>query len=164
VTDPVATPRVERLLALAAAVGAVLATAGPDLLSTAVATVGLLLVSAGLVRASRPWLSGGAVVLLGGIVVAALVGTAPLRVLGGGAATMLAWDFGERAVNLGEHFGRAGVTRRSRAVHAGGSLAVATVGVVAGYGTLVASPDSLPLVALVPLWLAVVFLVAVLGD
>jgi hypothetical protein len=77
---------------------------------------------------------------------------------------MLAWDFGERAVNLGEHLGRAGVMRRLRTVHAGTSLAVGALGVGVGYATLALSPGPLPLVALVALCLAVVFLVAVLGD
>lgn len=163
-TDPSSTPRAERLLALLAAVAVVVATVGPDVLPTAVATAGLLLFTAGLVRVSRPWLSVGALTLFAGVLVAALAGRGLPGVLLGGAATMLAWDFGERAVNLGAHLGRAGVTRRLRAVHAGTSLAVGALGVGTGYATLALSPGPLPLVALVALCLAVVFLVAVLGD
>lgn len=163
-TDPTDTPRVDRLLALVAAVAVVVATAGPDVLPTAVATGGLLVFTLGLVRVSRPWLSGGALGLFAGALVAALSGRGALAVLAGGAAAMLAWDLGERAVNLGEQVGRAGVTRRLRAVHAGGSLAVCLAGILAGYATLAAAPGRLPLVALVSLCLAVVFLVAVLGE
>lgn len=165
-TGSPAPPRVERLLALFAAVAVVVVVAagGRGVLPTAVATGGLLLFAAGLVRVSRPWLSAGALGLFGGVLVAALVAPGPLGVLVAGAAAMLAWDFGERAANLADHLGRDGVGRRSRAVHAGGSLAVATVGVVAGSATLAVAPGSLPLVALVSLCLAVVFLVAVLNG
>ncbi|MEF8851757.1 MAG: hypothetical protein V5A28_04950 [Haloarculaceae archaeon] len=130
----------------AACLAALAATAGPDVLPTAVATAGLLVFTLGLVRVSRSWLSAGG-----------------LGLFAGGGAAMLAWDFGERAVNLGEQVGRSGVTRRSRAVHAGSSVVVALVGVLAGYATLAVAPGPLPLVALVWLCLAVVFLVAVLG-
>lgn len=162
-TDPTVTPRVDRLLAVLAAVAVVGATVGPDVLPTAVATAGLLAFTLGLVRVSRSWLSAGGLGLFAGALVAALSGRGPLAVLAGGAAAMLAWDFGERAVNLGEQVGRSGVTRRSRAVHAGSSVAVALVGVLAGYATLAVAPGPLPLVALVSLCLAVVLLVAVLG-
>lgn len=53
-------------------------------------------------------------------------------VVGGVAASLLAWDLGEFAATLGGEIGRAGTTRRGEFVHAaGGGLLAAVAGLVA---------------------------------
>lgn len=161
VSDP---PRVDLALSLVAALGVVAAISTTAVLPVAVATGGLLLFAIGLLWRSRTWLSGGALALFGGAVTAALVASRPLPVLLGGAAAMLAWDVGERALTLGEQLGRAGATRRLRVARTGSSATVGALGVGTGYAVLTVGAGSIPLLALVALLLGTVVVVALLGD
>lgn len=97
------------------------------------------------------------------VLAAGLFRLAPLRtLLVAGTGTVVAWDAGERAINVGEQLGRVAATRRTEAVHAVGSLLVG--GVAVGTGSVVAGVGSpgLPLAALAALLVSVLLLTAAL--
>ncbi|PSP77854.1 hypothetical protein BRC81_09245 [Halobacteriales archaeon QS_1_68_20] len=101
--------------------------------AAAVALGGLALVLAGVTRGSVAAVVAGSLVLFGGVIVAGLADAGPVWLLVGTLGAVLAWDFGEQAVTLGQQVGRHAATARGELVHAGVSLAVgvASVGVVA---------------------------------
>lgn len=138
-----------------------------ELVVTAPAVVGIAAVTLGLapVRGSG---SRTLVKLGAGSVFLAVLGAglfrlvAPRTLLVATVGTIVVWDVGDRAINLGEQVGRVGRTRRLEAVRAGGTLlvgglAVAIAPVVEGFGS-----SGLPLSALAALLVAVLLLTAAL--
>ncbi|QLG60377.1 DUF7519 family protein [Halorarum salinum] len=112
---------------------------------------------------SRGLLKLGAAGVTLSVLAAGLFGSVPLRtLLVCGAATFLAWDLGENAVNVGEQLGRRATTRRLEAAHGAGSLLVG--GVAVGAGTVVSDVGSsgLPLPALALLLASVLLLAGAL--
>ena len=148
-------------LAIAAA-GVATALSGPA--GAPIGFTGLLLVAAGVVRGWRRAVTLGALLLLGGVVAAGLESASAPALLVGTAATVLAWDLGEQAVNVGEHLGRVATTRRLEAVHAATSGLVAVGGIAVGYGLFLAATGRQPVPALVVLLAAGLALAAALRD
>lgn len=81
-----------------------------------------------------------------------------------GAATVVAWDAGEHAINVGEHLGRSADTREVEVVHVAGTGLVAFVAVEVAKFSGGVGPDSLSLGSLVLLLVAVVLLAVALHD
>lgn len=97
------------------------------------------------------------------VLAAGLFMSVPLRtLLVCGAATIVAWDAGEHAINVGEQLGRHAETRRLEAAHGAGSLLVG--GVAVGAGTVISGVGSsgLPLPALALLLASVLLLTGAL--
>lgn len=68
--------------------------------------------------------AGTGTILLGVFVSGILYDASVLALLAGTAATVVAWDCGEQAINLGEQIGRAATTWRAEVVHEGGAVVV----------------------------------------
>ena len=96
-------------------------------------------------------------VLASGIFNAVTLGT----LLAAGAATVVAWDAGEHAINVGEHLGRGRDTREIEVV---GTGVVAFVAVEAAKFSGGVGPSDLSLASLVLLLVAVVLLAVALHD
>ncbi|MCO8247056.1 MULTISPECIES: hypothetical protein [unclassified Haladaptatus] len=99
-------------------------------------------------------------VLASGIFNAVTLGT----LLVAGAATVVAWDAGEHAINVGEHLGRGRDTREIELVHIVGSGVVAFVAVEAAKFSGGVGPSGLSLASLVLLLVAIVLLAVALHD
>lgn len=126
-----------------AAVGLFVASAG------AAGAIGFLLVVGGLLRASRGVLGAGVAALAVSVLLAGGAGAGPAPLLVGGVGTVLAWDFGDHALGLGEQLGRETDSTRNVAVHAAASVAVGAVAVGVVYGVYSAATGGQPVVALV---------------
>lgn len=82
---------------------------------------------------ARPLVTGGAALLLVGVVTSGVVyGASALALLAATAASILAWDLGEQAINLSEHVGRRAQSRGVELVHGG-------AGAIVGAGTVVSA-------------------------
>lgn len=101
--------------------------------------VGLALLAAGVGGVRTRWKRGlimaGAAGLFLGVLTSGVVHGAPaLFLLGATIATVVAWDVGEQAVNLGEQVGTRAVSWPAELVHATGSVVVGVAGIALALG------------------------------
>jgi len=155
-------------LSSALAISAAALAAGTSALSATVALAGslggLALFAVGVVLGSRRGLTLGAGVLLLSALVGGLLSGAAYLLLPGVIATVLAWDFGEQAINVGEQLGRGADTTQLEVTHAAGSTVVGVGAGALGYGVYLVSSGGQPVTALVFLLLAVVVLTSALRN
>ncbi|MFC4550521.1 MULTISPECIES: DUF7519 family protein [Halorussus] len=155
------------LSAALAATAAALAAAAAGFASTvglAVAGPGFLALAAGALRGSRRAVTLGATALLVGSAVGGLVAPSVYLVLPGVIATVLAWDLGEQAINVGEQLGREADTTRLEVMHAAGSTLVGVGAGGFGYAIYLVGAGGQPVTALVFLLLAAVVLTSALRN
>lgn len=138
-----------------------------QMLVTLPGMAGLLALALGLAplrgSGSRGLLKLGTAGVTLSVLAAGLFMSVPLRtLLICGAATIVAWDLGEHAVNVGEQLGRHVETRRLEAAHGAGSVLVG--GVAVGAGTVISGVGSsgLPLPALALLLASILLLAGAL--
>lgn len=146
-------------LSLACALIAVATAALISVEPFVVGTVGLCILGTGLVRGSQRWLTVGASGLLVGVVLAGLSGVTIEILLVSGCATVLAWDFGSYAIDIGRQLGREADTIRSELVHAGASTLVGTIGVTGSYLVFQSAASGQPAIALVLLIVGTIVLI-----
>jgi hypothetical protein len=148
---------VSSVVAVGAAVVAAVAVAFSSiLLAVVVGTVSLLLFVLGLLSGYRLAVGVGAGVLFFGLVMGATFGGTGVEVLlVGVVATILAWDVGENAINLGEQVSRTAPTVRAEALHVAASATVGAVGAGLAYATYTTATGGKPLTALFALLLGV---------
>ncbi|WP_440992003.1 DUF7519 family protein [Haloarchaeobius baliensis] len=114
---------------------------------------------------SRGLLKAGATGLLLTVLVLGLLHEASFPVLlVGTAGTVLTWDAGEHATNVGEQLGRDVATYRSELVHLAGSVAVAAVAVGLSYGLQTVSLPSLSLTSFTLVLVGALLFTAALHD
>ncbi|MCO8247041.1 MULTISPECIES: hypothetical protein [unclassified Haladaptatus] len=123
---------------------------------------GLLFVAIGVVRGSRRLVTTGGFVLLAGILAGSLVAAPPELLIPGAIATVLAWDFGEQAINVGEQLGREADTQTLEIMHAASSTIVGVAAGALGYGVYLAGGGGKPVTALVFLLIAMLALTSAL--
>lgn len=113
----------------------------------------------------RWFVSTGAGLILMTVVVSGLVEDAPVTLmLAATAATYVAWDCGEQAINLGEQVGRQARTWRPELVHAGAGVVIGGMGVVLAIAFSTVGVSGLPLLGLTTLLAAAVVLAAALST
>jgi hypothetical protein len=155
-------------LSSALAISAAGLSAGTSALSGTVGLAGGLagfgLLAVGVLLGSRRGVTLGATVLLIGALGGGLLTNAPYLLLPGVIATVLAWDLGEQAINVGEQLGRQAETTQLEATHAAGSTVVGVGAGGLGYGIYLVSSGGQPVTALVFLLLAVVVLTSALRN
>lgn len=156
--------RLSATLSLVAGLVAVAATAVAGPLGAVVAAPGLLVVFLGVTRGSRRAVTVGSFVLFVGALVGPVAGSDSPAVLVAVAATVLVWDLGEHAINVGEQLGREADTRSGEVAHAAASTAIGAGAAALGYLLYVAASGRKPLTALVLLLFAAIVLTLVLGD
>jgi hypothetical protein len=156
------------LLSTALAITAAAIAAGTSALASttglAVGAGGFLVVLLGVLRGSRRAITLGSTALLIAALVGGLGADAPYLLLPGVIATVLAWDLGEQAINVGEQLGRGAETTQLEATHAAGSTVVAVGAGGLGYGIYLLSSGGQPVTALVFLLLAAVVLTSALRN
>lgn len=99
--------------------------AGVVLSAAALAGAGTLLMGIGVPRGSRRLHTTGSALAFGGVLLAGANGAAPVVVVVGAAAALVAWDAGEHAVGLAHQVGADAEGRRSVLVHVGATSAAA---------------------------------------
>lgn len=155
--EPLATVDIDHRPTKASSIAAVLAAVIASLTSAPFALLaaplgfgGAVIIAAGLFTGdgNRAWVTIGAAGLFLSVLIAGTFGTPPELLLFSMAATILAWNFGQNAIGLGDQLGRHSKTRRNEIVHASVSVIVAIV--VAGFGYVVfaAAAGGQPLAAL----------------
>lgn len=154
--------RVATPLWLGAGALSVIALVPAGLEPVLVGTGGLGLLALGYRARREPRVTLGAVVLLGAVLYAAVLGLADGLVIVGTLGTVLAWDATENAVGLHHQLGAAAETTRAELAHVGATLAAG--GAIGGLALLTAAVarDRLPaLAAIVIVAGAILLLVAV---
>ena len=164
--DPVdrSPAKLSATLAILAGTVAVVSTAVANPLGAVVAAPGLLGVFYGVTRGSRRAVTIGSFVLFAGAIAGPVIGTDSPTVLVAVATTVLAWDIGEHAVNVGEQLGREADTRNGEVAHAAASTVIGAGAAALGYLLYVSVSGSKPLTALVLLLFAAIVLTSQLND
>jgi hypothetical protein len=147
---------------LASALGVLVTGAsGPyDGVALVLCVVGTALVLVGIVRGSRGGVTVGCVGLLFGALAAGVQDAPTVVMLFSVTASVLAWDTGQTAIDLGEQLGRGADTRRLELTHLFGSVAVGTVTAVVGYLALQIGTGGQPVSVLLGLLVAALLLLA----
>lgn len=132
----------------------------PGILGLAVLVVGLAATPR---RYERGVVNAGTGLLLFGVFLSGLVnGAATVALLAATAATIVAWDCGEQAINLGEHVGRQARTWPVELAHGGGAALVGGVGVLVTSVVFGVGVSGIPLLGLTTLLGALVVLATAL--
>ncbi|WP_458187828.1 DUF7519 family protein [Haladaptatus sp. NG-WS-4] len=114
---------------------------------------------------SRSLVKAGTALVFLAVLASGIFNAAPLgALLLAGAATVVAWDAGEHAINLGEHLGRGADARENELVHVVGTGLVAVVAVEVPKFSGGVGLDGLSLGSLALLLVAVVLLAVALHD
>ncbi|WP_049927009.1 DUF7519 family protein [Halopiger goleimassiliensis] len=129
----------------------------------ALAATGGVILAGGLVRGHRSAVDLGGFVAFGGVVVAGLESGYVEPTLVGTVGTVVAWDVGHGAIDLGEQLGQESPTLRLEAVLACSSLLVGLLAATIGYALYVFGPATGPVGALVLFLAAAALLTIGLG-
>ncbi len=158
-------PRPAGLSAWLTAAAALVAVAASAVTATAtvLGAVGLIAMPVGVARGADRLHRVGALALFGGVLLAGSAGASPATMLVATGATVVAWDAGENALELGRQVGSRAGTRRAVLVHTGATAGVAALVGAVGLGVYRFAGAGQPTVAVV-LLLAAALLFALLLD
>lgn len=146
--------------AIIAAIVAAFTSAPFALIALPLGIGGIGMIAATLLRnGSRRLVSLGTASLFLSVVIAGGFGAPVEFLLLSTITTVLAWDFGQNAISLGEQMGRQTETQRNELIHASTSMIVGFVGGGLGYLIYLTSSGGHPVSALVLIVLGLVFLV-----
>ncbi|MFB6141867.1 MAG: hypothetical protein ABEJ30_00830 [Halorientalis sp.] len=155
-------------VAVAAALVAALASGLYSLPAFAAGLPGVALVGAGVGvgrrRGTRWVVTVGAAVLLAGVVVAGVFGAPEMVLLLATVATVLAWDAGGTAIDIGRQLGREAESIRVQLVHLGSTAIVGGLTAAIGFGIYRTVTAGQPLTALVLLLVAALLLTETLSG
>lgn len=150
--------------AIGGAIIAVLASGAGSIYGVGIGVFGLALLSFGLVRGDRDGIDIGALAIFAGVVAGGLQGESVELTVIATIGTVLAWDLGHDAIDLGNQLGREAKTTRLEAVHIVSSLLIGLVAATVGYGVYSFAAGGQPIAGVVLLVLAAAFLVVALGS
>ena len=122
-------------------------------------TVAMIAVLVGLTRDSRRAFEAGVALLLATALLAGLEGVAPVPLLVGVGAALVAWDTGAKAFSIGRQLGRGTDTTGLERFHAGVAIGVGVVSAGTGYAVYRLVGGAFPLAAVVLIALAAGLLV-----
>lgn len=145
--------------ALLAAIVAGVTSAPFAIIAIPLAVGGVAMIAGGLFwRANRRWVTIGTVSLYLSPVIAGGFGVPPALLLLSVLASLLAWNFGMHALDLGEQIGRHSRTRRNEVIHLSVITIVGLLSGGVGFAAYTLSGAGQPLAALGMLILGGVFL------
>jgi len=135
-------------------------TSGPfSLLALPLALGGVAMIAGGLFwRTNRTWVTTGTMSLYLAPIIAGALGVAVELLLLSVVSTFLAWNFGQRAIDLGEQVGRHSTTARNEAINISLVTFIGFASAALGYGVYTVSEGSRPVAAVAMLVLAALFL------
>ncbi|GAA0244689.1 hypothetical protein ACFFQF_04130 [Haladaptatus pallidirubidus] len=154
--------RVSQLLAIIAASVAFGTSAFFGTVGSVGGALGLALVALGVVRGSRRAVTIGSFSLLVGVLDGGVAAAPAELLIPGTMATVLAWDFGEQAINVGEQLGREADTQTLEIMHAAASTVIAISAGGVGYAMYLLGSGGQPMTALVFLLIAALALTSAL--
>lgn len=149
---------VSSAIAVVAAIGAAAIGGSASAAGLAIGLAGVIVLLAGLARGARTGVDLGSLALFLGVVAGGIEGVSVELTLIATVSTVLAWDLGSNAIDLGDQLGREANTSRLETVHAGSSLLVGLATATTGYAVYVFTADEQPASA-VALLLVAAFLV-----
>ncbi|KDE59320.1 hypothetical protein EL22_23190 [Halostagnicola sp. A56] len=155
---------VSRTVAFGGAMVAVLAATVGSIYGFGIGVVGLAVLALGLARGNRDAIDVGSLAIFAGVVAGGLQGESVELTVLATIGTVLAWDLGHDATDLGEQLGREAETARLEAVHVLSSLLIGLVAATLGYGVYVFAAGGQPIAAVVLFVLAGAALVVALGS
>lgn len=150
--------------ALVAALVAVSLLAASSSNGLVLGVAGLACVVVGLQRGSHAAHDVGCLVVFFGVVAAGVGADVVETTLVAAVATVVAWDTGGSAIDLGEQLGREAKTRRLEIVHAASTVLVGLSTVTIGYALYVSTAGGQPIAALFLLLLAATLVTVGLGT
>lgn len=154
------TPLPSSVVSLAAAVAASVVTA-VSAYALAASVAGLVLLGVGVVRASSRAFTAGTGLLFAAVVVAGMLGMAPVYLLVAAFFVLSSWEAGQYGFGVAAEVGHDAPTRRIELVHLLGSTVVLVAGASVGFGAFLATTGGKPALALLALLVGTVaFLVA----
>lgn len=122
--------------------------------------IGLLLIS--VIRGSSRIFTIGIAMLFGGIVIAGMIGMAPMFLLVAAFLVAIVWDVGQNGFTIAEEVGKGVPTLRIELIHLISSIVVLVAGVSIGYAVFLTVSGGQPAIALVALLVGVVVLLIAL--
>ncbi len=156
-------PLLSSAVVLVAAGGVVLITA-VSAYTLVAGALGIVLLVTGVARGSSRMFTLGTAMLFVGIVIAGMLGMAPVFILLAAFLAAIAWEVGQNGFSIAEEVGHEAPTLRIELVHVVCSIVVLVAGVSVGYAVFLAATGGQPVLALVALLVgAVVLLVALQG-
>jgi len=150
------------LATLAAGLSVTALGVGGAPLALAAGGVGLVAVAVGAARPIPRLLTVGTGALVVAVAAAGVFGASPESLVVATLCALLAWDYGQFGVEVGQQVGRDAETRRLVLTHAATSLLVGVAAITVAYGVFWGASGGQPVTALVFLLLGVVALVAAL--
>lgn len=154
-------PLLSSVVVLLAAVGVLLVTA-VSVYTLVVDIIGVVLLFIGVVRGSTRAFTIGTAMLFGGIVIAGMMGVAPLYYLLAAFLVATVWNVGQNGFSIAREVGHGVPTRRIELIHLIGSVVVLVAGVSIGYAVFLTATGGQPAIALVALLVGVIALLTAL--
>lgn len=154
-------PKLSSALVLLAALGVLVITAVSVYTLTS-AVIGVVLLAVSLLRRSANVFTLGTGALFGAVVLAGLLGMAPLFLLTASFLVLIVWDVGQNGFSIANELGRGGTTLRIEIVHAISSIVVFTAGSSVGYAVYLMMTGGQPVLALFALLVGIIALLIAL--
>ncbi|AFK21087.1 hypothetical protein E6P09_18140 (plasmid) [Haloferax mediterranei ATCC 33500] len=148
-------------IALLAAIATLVITA-VSTYTLAASALGVFFLLVGLVRGSTEIYTLGTVLLVVAIILAGMLGMAPLFLLTAAFFALIAWDVGQNGFSIADEVGSGVSTLRIEMVHAVSSSVVFAAGSSVGYAVFLTMTGRQPVLALVALLVGVVALLLAL--
>lgn len=156
-------PVLSSTIVVVAALGVLVITA-ISVYPLAASALGMILLVLGLLRGSSDVFMLGAGALFSAIVLAGLLGMAPVLLLAAAFLAIVAWDVGHNGFSIADELGRDASTLRIELVHAVSSIVVFAVGSIVGYTVYLIVTGRQPVLALIALLIGVVALLIALQE
>lgn len=154
-------PLLSSVVALLAAVSTLLITA-VSVYTLVAGVVGIVLLVIGVVRGSSRIFTIGTAMLFVGVVIAGMVGMAPVFLLVAALLVATVWEVGQNGFSIAEEVGKEVPTLRIELVHLTSSIVVLVAGVSIGYAVFLTATGGQPAIALVALLVGVIVLLIAL--
>lgn len=143
------------VVALVAAVGVLLITVVSVHTLVAGAT-GIVVLLIGVARGSSRLFTLGTAILFSGIVIAGMLGMAPVFLLLAAFLVMIVWEVGQNGFNIAEEVGQEAPTIRIELIHVVSSIVVLGIGMSVGYAVFLATTGGQSAIALIALLVGVI--------
>lgn len=143
-------PLLSSIITLVAAVGVLLITA-VSVYTLVAGAIGIVLLVIGVVRGSSRLFTIGTAMLFGGVIIAGMLGMAPVFLVLAAFLVMITWDVGQNGFSIAEEVGHGIPTLRIELVHVVSSLIVFVIGVSIGYAVFLTATGGQPAIALIAL-------------
>lgn len=156
-------PVLSSAIVLLAALGVLVITA-VSVYTLIASIIGVVLLAVSLVRKSPSIFSLGMGALFGSILLAGLVGMAPMFLITASVLAVVAWNVGRNGFSIATEIGHGVSTLRIEIIHAISSIVVLAVGSSVGYAVYLVMTGGQPVLALLALLIGIIALLTALQS